>query len=88
MRHIPSIGALPIPDRAELFLVVKQDTAGICFVVSNASMDWLLADCSRHTEVADRRVGAWTHTILADVPDDNPPHDLPSTPALPFEHPF
>ena len=41
MRHLPSIGALPVPGTTELFMVVKQDTGGTCFVVSdrrNASL--------------------------------------------------
>ena len=28
MRHLPSIGALPVPGTAELFMVIKQDTRG------------------------------------------------------------
>ena len=36
MRHLPSIGALPVPGTAELFMVIKQDTGGTCFVVSTS----------------------------------------------------
>ena len=61
MRHLPSIGALPVPGTAELFMVIKQDTGGTCFVVSNSPMDWLLEHCSRHTHARDHDIGAWEH---------------------------
>ena len=48
MRHLPSIGAVPVPGTAELFMVIKQDARGACFVISDSPMDWLLQHCSRH----------------------------------------
>jgi hypothetical protein len=62
MRHLPSIGALPAPGTAELFMVIKQDTRGTCFVISDAPMDWLLQHCHSHAHPRDHDIGAWEHT--------------------------
>jgi hypothetical protein len=39
MRHLPSIGAIPAPGTAELFMVIKQDIRGTCSVITSAPMD-------------------------------------------------
>jgi hypothetical protein len=62
MRHLPSIGALPAPRTAGLFMIIKQDTRGTCFVISDTPMDWLLQHCHSHASPADRDIGAWVHT--------------------------
>jgi hypothetical protein len=67
LRHLPSVGALPTPDTAELFMVFKQDTGGTCFVVSQTPIDWLLEYCDQHAEVRSRDIGAWQHTIRSDL---------------------
>jgi hypothetical protein len=69
MRHLPSVGAFPIPDRGELFMVVKQETRGTTFIVSEAPMSWLLEYCAQHAEVDDRDIGAWEHTTRSDLRD-------------------
>lgn len=69
MRHLPSIGALPVPGTAELFMVIKQNAGGACFVVSDSPMDWLLEHCSRHASARDRDIGAHEHTTLSDLRD-------------------
>jgi hypothetical protein len=71
MRHLPSVGALPIPDTAELFLVVKQDNNGTCFVVSDGPIEWLLEYCDQHVEVRSRDIGAWEHTTRSDLRNAN-----------------
>jgi hypothetical protein len=69
MRHLPSIGAIPAPGTAELFMVIKQDARGTCYVVSDAPMDWLLQYCSSHAHPADRDIGAWEHTTQSSLRD-------------------
>ena len=69
MRHLPSIGALPVPGAAELFMVIKQDARGACFVVSDNPMDWLLEHCSRHVHALGRDIGAQEHTTRSDLRD-------------------
>jgi hypothetical protein len=70
MRHLPSIGALPVPGTApELFMVIKQDTAGTCFVVSDSPMDWLLEHTSCHTRTRDRGISAQEHATRSDLRD-------------------
>ncbi len=69
MRHLPSIGALPVPGAAELFMVIKQDARGTCFVVSDAPMDWLLEYSSRHARPRDHDIGACQHTTQSDLRD-------------------
>ena len=62
MRHLPSIGAIPAPGTADLFMVIKQDTRGTCFVISDTPMDWLLQHCHSHARPPDYDIGAWEHT--------------------------
>ena len=62
MRHLPSIGAIPAPGTADLFMVIKQDTRGTCFVISDTPMDWLLQHCHSHARPPDHDIGAWEHT--------------------------
>jgi hypothetical protein len=62
MRHLPSIGALPAPGTAELFMVIKQDTRGTCFVISDTPMDWLLPHCHSNVRPPDHEIGIWEHT--------------------------
>ena len=69
MRHLPSIGALPVPGTAELFMVIKQDTGGTCFVISDNPADWLLEHCSRHARTRDHAIGDWEHTTGSDLRD-------------------
>jgi hypothetical protein len=69
MRHLPSIGAIPAPGTAELFMVIKQDIRGTCFVITSAPMDWLLENCSRQTHARDHDIGAWEHTTRSDLRD-------------------
>ena len=68
MRHLPSIGAIPAPGTAELFMVIKQDIRGTCFVITGAPMDWLLElqppyPCPRS------RHRRWEHTTRSDLRD-------------------
>jgi hypothetical protein len=69
MRHLPSIGAIPVPGTAELFMVIKQDAGGTCFVVSDNPMDWLLEHCSRHARARGRDIGAQDHATRSDLRD-------------------
>jgi hypothetical protein len=69
MRHLPSIGAIPAPGTAELFMVIKQDTRGTCFVVSDTPMNRLLQHCSSHAQPAGRDIGAWEHTTQSSLRD-------------------
>jgi hypothetical protein len=69
MRHLPSIGAIPAPGTAELFMVIKQDARGTCFVVSEAPMNWLLQHCNRHAHPAGRDISAWEHTTQSSLRD-------------------
>jgi hypothetical protein len=68
MRHLPSVGALPIPPEAVPYLVVKQDNNGTTFVVSDAPIDWLLEYSDHHTEAQARDIGPSDHTTRADIP--------------------
>jgi len=69
MRHLPSIGAIPAPGTAELFMVIKQDTRGTCFVISDAPMDWLLPHCHSHAHPRDRDIGARQHSTQSSLRD-------------------
>ncbi len=69
MRHLPSIGALPTPGTAELFMVIKQDARGTCFVISDTPIDWLLQHCCRHAHPRNRDIGASEHTIQSCLRD-------------------
>lgn len=69
MRHLPSIGALPVPGTAELFMVIKQDTGGTCFVITGTPTDWLLEHCTRHAHPRDHDIGASEHTTRSDLRD-------------------
>jgi len=88
MRHLPSIGALPVPGTAELFMVIKQDTGGTCFVVTNSPMDWLLEHCSRHTHARDHDIGAWEHTTRSDLRDADLQAESVTAPRNRDEPPF
>jgi hypothetical protein len=61
--------------------VIKQETAGTTFVVSNGPMSWLLEYCDRHTQVDGRDIGAGEHTILADLRDAVPQTEPTATPS-------
>jgi hypothetical protein len=61
MRHLPSIGAIPAPGTAELFMVIKQDARGTCFVISDAPMDWLLPHCHSHVRPPGHEIGVGEH---------------------------
>ena len=69
MRHLPSIGALPTPGTAELFMVIKQDARGTCFVISDTPIDWLLQHCSRHAHPRNRDIGTSEHTTQSCLRD-------------------
>ncbi len=88
MRHLPSIGALPVPDTAELFMVVKQDTRGACFVISSNPMDWLLEHCTRHLQNRGPSIRAEEHTTQTGLRDAEPQTPLTTTPQHPNETPF
>ncbi len=80
MRHLPSIGAIPAPGAAEVFMVIKQDARGTCFVITGAPMDWLLEYSSRHAHPRDHDVGAWQHatqSVLRDVGTQAGPGAVP-----------
>jgi hypothetical protein len=85
MRHLPSIGTLPLPDRADLFMVVKQDTRGTCFIISNNPVPWLLEYCTRHVHIRARRISAEEHTTLSDLRDAEPQPPLTTVPHHPDE---
>ena len=70
MRHLPPVGALPIPPEAAPYLVVKQDNNGTTFVVSDAPIGWLLEYSDHHAEVEARDIGPSEHTTRSDVPAD------------------
>ena len=88
MRHLPSIGALPVPGTAELFMVIKQDTGGTCFVVTSSPTDWLLEHCSRHTHARDHDIGAWEHTTRSDLRDADLQAESVTAPGNRDEPPF
>ena len=68
MRHLPSIGALPVPPEAVPYLVVKQDNNGTTFVVSDEPIGWLQEYCDHHAEVNGRKIGPGEHTTRSDIP--------------------
>lgn len=88
MRHLPSIGAVPVPGTAGLFMVIKQDARGACFVVSDSPMDWLLEHCSRHAHVLGRDIGAWEHTTRSVLPDAEHQAEPVTAPGNHDEPPF
>ena len=69
-------------------MVIKQDTGGTCFVVSNSPMDWLLEHCSRHTHARDHDIGAWQHTTRSDLRDADLQAESVTTPGNHDEPPF
>ena len=67
MRHLPSVGR---HDDGTPFLVVKQDTRGTTFIVTQATETpvlWLagLAGCCLHVDPRD--IGDWTHPTSDDI---------------------
>ena len=59
----------PTPGTAELFMVIKQDARGTCFVISDTPIDWLLQHCSRHAHPRNRDIGASEHTTQSCLRD-------------------
>ena len=60
MRHLPSVGALPVPPEAVPYIVVKQDNNGTTFVVRDQPIGWLLEYCDHHAESGSRNIGPWS----------------------------
>ena len=69
MRHLPSVGAVPIPPGATAYLVVKQDDNGATFVVTAANGGWIADVAAACVRVETRPIGAWTHPLREDVHD-------------------
>jgi len=88
MRHLPSVGALPVPPEAVPYLVVKQDNNGTTFVVSDQPIGWLLEYCDRHAESGSRNIGPWEHTTRSDIPVCILTGQLPDPLAPPGSPPF
>lgn len=67
LRHLPSVGATLTPPGTSPYLVVKQDNNGTTFIVADVELP-LPADLVEHrVETHKRRIGGWTHPILADI---------------------
>jgi hypothetical protein len=88
MRHLPSIGALPVPPEAVPYLVVKQDNNGTTFVVSDEPIGWLLEHCNHHAEVNGRKIGPREHTTRSDIPAEVFTREAPIPPSRPGHPPF
>ena len=87
MRHLPSVGALPVPPEAVPYIVVKQDNNGTTFVVRDQPIGWLLEYCDHHAESGSRNIGPWEHTTRSDVPADILTGQLPDPLAPPRRPP-
>jgi len=58
MRHLPSVGS---HHGSEPFLVIKQDTCGITFVVTATPASWLAGQAGSCLHVQPREIGSSTH---------------------------
>jgi hypothetical protein len=88
MRHLPSVGALPVPPEVVPYLVVKQDNNGTTFVVSDDPIGWLLEYCDHHAEATARKIGPWEHTTRSDIPAEVFTGEPPSPLTRPGRPPF